>query len=308
MAYYSLNSSPRPTLLGFGVYGRKRYYARIVGVVFVLLIALCGGMVTGRGLARLPQPSVVAAEALPPQPAPTMSAVAATPALPDDSQGLQAAINAWVKTQPSTTKWGVSVSAVDGSNTAASYNATDTFELASIYKLFLIKPLTKQLPAEAWGTTQINGRTYHDCVQAMLKLSDNPCAEAIGNSLGWSVLQRQAAQDGYKHTQLNRTDYLAGTAADTGLLLDRLYHGDGYDAVTRDIALQAMVDTRGSQAVRNACDGCEAVYNKTGDFNGVKHDAALITKNDKTYTVVIFSQNAQWYQLKDLAQTIVEYL
>ena len=127
--------------------------------------------------------------------------------------------------------------------------------------------------------------------------------------LGWTGLHRQNLSDGYNHTVFNRADFLAGTTADTGLLLDRLYHGDGFGAKTREIALGALGKPKKVEAIRKGCgDVCAAVYNKTGDLNGVKNDAAIIEKDGRAYVVVIFSKGANWNQLVEASGLIANYL
>jgi hypothetical protein len=137
----------------------------------------------------------------------------------------------------------------------------------------------------------------------MLAVSDNPCAEAIAGNLGWSTLHRQNLALGYKNTVLNSSENFVSTAADAGKLIDRLYHGKGYDAKTKSIALEALGMQKSVEAIRRACSGC-TVYNKTGDLNGYKHDVAIVEKNGKAYVVVIFSKDTTWAQLTEAASII----
>jgi beta-lactamase class A len=246
------------------------------------------------------------ASALSPSPAPLPKAAApAVLAQSQDSAPLQQELEAFTAGKPS--EWAFYVQSLDSGETMAEVNQTKQFQMASIYKLFLIKPLANKLPAEAWANNSIAGRTYLDCVQAMLAVSDNPCAEAIAGSVGWNNLHKHAQSTGYKSTVLNSTENFVSTASDTGLLLERLYHGDGYDTKTKGIALEALGRKKSVEAVRKACAGC-IVYNKTGDLNGYKHDAAIVEKNGKAYVVVIFSSGASWHQLTEAAGIIAKQL
>lgn len=199
------------------------------------------------------------------------------------------------------------VQSLDNGAVLADINASKQYQMASIYKLFLLQPLAKKVPAEAWGNTKITHRSYLECVHAMLAVSDNPCAEAIADKLNWTAAQKQIKAAGYKTTVINSTEKFHSTAADTALLLDRLYHGDGYDAKTRSIAFEALVKRKSGEAIRKACVDC-TVYNKTGDLNGYRHDAAIVEKNGKSYVVVIFSQGSNWAQLGEAAAIINTHL
>jgi len=214
---------------------------------------------------------------------------------------MQRELEAWIKNKPSS--WAFYVQSVDENEPRASIHENKQFQMASIYKLFLLKPLASKIPAEAWGNSSITDRTYLDCVQAMISVSNNPCAEAIASKLGWTSIHKQTQSDGYKSTSLNSIEKFNSSVADTGLLLDRLFHGDGYDAKTKSIALEALAKRKGAEAIRRACTEC-SVYNKTGDLNGNKHDAAIVEKNGKVYIVVIFSSGATWPQLTEAAKII----
>jgi hypothetical protein len=308
VSYYSIYSTPRLTFVGLKAYKQKQSYSwRYIAAAVLLVATLVASMLAAQTLASArqtttEQPAVTAAAQPPVEP----DNQPAVTAVQDRSQGLKAELDAWIAAQKGS-EWGFYVHSLDNDELEVGIDDTTQFQMASIYKLFLLKPLAQKLPAEAWATTAITERSYLDCVQAMLSVSDNPCAETIAGWLGWSAVHRQAQSDGYRQTVLNRADFLGGTAADTGLLLDRLYHGDGYGAKTRQISLDSLAKTKGSQAIRNACEGC-SVYNKTGDLSGFKHDAAIVEIDGKTYAIVIFSKNSSWLKVTEAAALITRHL
>jgi beta-lactamase class A len=248
-----------------------------------------------QGLAVLPEPSGNEPE----------SAVLAAH---DDFQGgmAQDAAMKWISDQQDST-WGVYVGSVDTGKTLVDINSDKPFELASIYKLFLLQPLAERVPSSQWATTPLDSKNYRDCVVRMLSVSDNPCAETFAQILGWGTIDRRVREAGYRGTDLNRTDYLAGTAADTAELLRRLYSGNGYDDQLKNLALGALKTRSSSEAIRNACPEC-TVYNKTGQYNGMHNDAAIVEKDGQVYTIVIFSKNSNWQQATQLATRIIELL
>lgn len=251
---------------------------------------------------RMPSLQIVPAQQQPQQqPAATVIAPVA-----DRSKEVQAKLEAWVAAQQGS-EWGLYIRSLDNDALQAGVQTGKQFSMASIYKLFLLKPLADTVPAEAWANNQITGKSYQDCVHIMLAVSDNPCAEAIAGRLGWSMVQKQLTNEGYRSTIINDTENFVTTAADTGLLLERLYEGEGYDAKTKEITLNAMGQYKRAEAIRRACDGCR-VMNKTGDLAGAKHDAGIVIKDGKAYVVVILSKDATWNKLAEAAAAITAEL
>lgn len=305
MSYYSLNGAPELTSVSLKAYEQKQTpHWRFVVALSLLLMSASISLVTAKTFGSVEQASSeLSVRNSEPQYKQHIPSVAAAV---DRSPELQRELDAWVSAQKDS-EWAFSVHSLENDELKVAVHEKSQIEMASIYKLFLLKPLAQKIPAEAWAATSITERTYLACVQAMLSLSDNPCAEAIAARLGWTGVHRQLQADGYRQTVVNRTDMFVSTAADTALLLDRLYHGDGYNAKTREIALNALGTVKRTEAIRKACTDCK-VYNKTGDLNGYKHDAAIVEKNDKVYVVVIFSKGASWGQLVESATVISQHL
>lgn len=217
---------------------------------------------------------------------------------------LQADIDTWIQAHKGV-DWSVSVEAVEG-GLSASVNPDKTFTLASIYKLFLLQPLAQKIPSNQWASTPIESKTYADCVDAMLRVSDNACAEAIGNEVGWAKAEKYLRSLGYAKTAFTG-ETTTGTANETVAFLNNLYQSEGFDELTRTSALKAMLAPKKVEGIRLGCTGC-TVYNKTGDLAGYHNDAAIIEKNGKVYTLVIFSKTGSWQQIAELTKVISAHL
>lgn len=304
MSYYDVDTTHHE-FVTYGAYPQKHtVHIRWLIISACMFVLLGISTIVGKTLAGVQQDTIslsVVQGSMTSGPEPGTVSAAASVA-ENRSAELEAKLAAWAEGK--TSDWGFYVHALEGGELQAGYREDEQFDMASIYKLFLIRPLAQKIPAEAWAMTNITERSYLACVQAMLAVSDNPCSEAIAGRLGWSAAQKQLVSDGYKQTLLNRTDKFVSSAADTGLLLDRLYNGDGYDAKTREIALDALGRPKHTEAIRKACIGC-TVYNKTGDIGTAKHDAAIVQKDGKAYVVVIFSKDATWPLMTEAAQLII---
>ncbi len=233
------------------------------------------------------------------QTAPAAAATEKVSSLPDTGD-LQADIDSWIAAHKGV-DWGVSVEAING-DLSASVNADKTYSLASVYKLFLLQPLANKIPSSKWATTNVGSRSYAKCVDSMIRVSDNVCAEAIGRSLGWTKAEKYLRSLGYEKTAFTGTT-TTGTPSETGDLLKNIYTGEGFDELTRSAAMDAMLATKKVEGIRRGCDGC-TVYNKIGDLAGYHNDAAIVEKNGKAYSVVIFSKTGSWQQLAELTKVI----
>lgn len=273
----------------------RNYIALLVlGFVFAGLLGLTIYNMPAVG-ADVPQPAKPAALAIAPE---------LTPKQPVNQ--LQLDVDQWLNRHHKSS-WSVSVRAIKGSDISAGSGAHQKIPLASVYKLFLLQPLMLSAPANTWQNTNLNSRTYADCVDAMLRHSDNPCAEAIGEKVGWSKADKYLNSLGYIQTTFMDRGRASGTAAETSQLLQNIYEGQGFDNAARELALNSMSAPKKKEAVRLSCQECK-VYNKTGDLGSVHNDAAIIEKDGKTYVVVILSDRSNWHEMAELSAVITAHL
>ncbi len=271
----------------------------------VLAVFLLGGIA---GLMSLPpdnsrekkSPSAESHESAAHSPLPNPQVEAVTISR-DVEEQLQAYLASWIQTHPNQ-EWGVYVEGIDG-DFRAGVNANALFELASIYKLFLVAPLAEHLPSTQWGTPFFEGQTYEECVHRMISVSDNPCPRRIVEVIGWRAIAQWAQGQGFVGTDFANSEYFRGSAYDTAMLLKRLYLGEGYDGLTRRIFLDALADQQLTDGIPTGCRGC-MVWSKTGNLDGHKHDAAIIRSRNVTYAVSIMSRNGTWDHIAELTAGI----
>lgn len=220
--------------------------------------------------------------------------------------GLQKVIENWAA-RNSGQSWGVSVERLGKDPIVARYQAHERFYPASLYKLLITQSLSEKLPAEQWGKSKVydhrGAHTYLECVDLMLRISDNACGEAIGNFLNWRNVDGRLSAIGLTNTKLNSHDQRFTTAADMALFM-RLLHDEPI------LSQQAQTNVMDALAVQKYRDGIPAgspgcrVYNKIGDLDGYRHDVALVDCGDITYSLAILSKGGSYAQIADLARTI----
>lgn len=200
--------------------------------------------------------------------------------------------------------WSVAVYDLDANQWLAQFNADQQMESASTYKLFMAYALSKTKPFEQWGVINVEGHTVKDCVDLMLRVSDNPCGEAIGKYVGWGLGDRLIhANGGYAHTKLNAIPGPLTTAADTAQFMVDLYQNKLFDAQTQEFIMSALKNQKYRSAIPAGCSGC-SVHNKTGNSAAVAHDVAIVDDGKHHYVVSIMSETGTYQKIANIERAI----
>ena len=223
---------------------------------------------------------------------------------------LESIFTSWAQAHPEH-QWAMVVRGLDGDKRYGSYRAGEVYNAASIYKLFLTYLLFKEISLDQVGSITVSsqGRSWplEHCLDLALRISDNPCAWAIGNYTGWSPSNPILAQAGFSSTKLDITAGHKTSAEDTADLLEGMYRATLYTAQERDYLLNILRKQSYNQGIPAGCSGC-TVANKTGELPGVKHDAAIVQYNGRAYLVVIFSDGATYPGIAELASQVQAYM
>jgi hypothetical protein len=229
------------------------------------------------------------------------------PETPDKSIQIQAILDSWAKNH-SSQQWSVVVKGLGADTSNASIIANNSFNTASIYKLFLMYPLFQSYTLDSLSSSYINvdGRgsvSLKNCVELMIKNSDNPCGEAVGRRLGWARATTLLRNLGLKSTNLNNPSGITTTAADTALFLEKLYGGKALNTQNQQYVLSLMQQQKYRSGIPAGCPGC-IVSDKTGDAGFVRHDAAIVQYSGGAYVLSIFTNGASYAQIAQLTRQI----
>jgi beta-lactamase class D len=115
--------------------------------------------------------------------------------------------------------------------TQASVNPNVGYDPASVFKLYFTYTLFQNynLDSLSKNTVPVAGRgsiSMKNCLDLMIKNSDNPCGEAMGNRIGWGRTTKALKNIGIVNTDLNNPKGLTTTAADINLYLQKLNNGE----------------------------------------------------------------------------------
>ena len=202
---------------------------------------------------------------------------------------------------------GFGISVIDpGRGITASVNGSKRFEAASTYKLFVAYAVFQQVNAGAmhWNDS-INGKSTEQCFDDMIVKSDNPCAIAFGNKIGWGNIDNMIHAIGFNGTTVSgSTKYT--NAADLAAYLQRLQAGTLLNSGDTDRLVGAMK----RQIYRSGIPAGTGltVADKVGFVDDVIHDAGIVYGPNGPYIMVVMTSNSSWGAIANVARQINTFL
>jgi hypothetical protein len=253
-------------------------------------------------------PSQPALPSLPVQQKPTAVPAVTTPSQTKDSSAkVQAVLNSWAASH-SSQQWSVAMQGLAEDKTQASINLGTKYDPASVFKLYFTYTLFQNysLATLPNNFVKVDGRgtvSMKDCLDLMIKNSDNPCGVAMGNKLGWGKTTKALKGIGILNTDLNSVNGLSTTAGDVNLFLQKLASGKLIQPDAQQYLLSIMQVQKYRSGIPAGCNGC-IVADKIGDLGFVRHDAAIVRYNGGAYTLAIMTNGAPYSQIAQLTSQI----
>lgn len=201
---------------------------------------------------------------------------------------------------------GFGISVMELGGRSANTNGNKRFVAASTYKLFVAYALFKEIEAGrmSWADSIYGGKNTDSCFYAMIHNSDNPCAKAFGDKIGWQNIENQMHALGLTSTELSPSLYT--TANDLALFLYRLENGSLVSGADR----AKLIDVMKGQIYRAGIPAGTklAVADKVGFIDSYIHDAGIVYGARGTYVLVIMTSGSSWGQIADAAAQINTFL
>lgn len=240
------------------------------------------------------------------------SVAKATPVFTGTSAGLQARINDWVMTHNGT--YSVVVKELGGKERSASFRASSSVVAASTYKLFVAYAAYHLSEAGTLDLNQVilEGKTIEQCIQVAIVNSDNNCAIAVAERIGWAQIDAMLAEAGYQNIRLN--NYSApkvydgekiAPASELAKLLEKLHVGTLLNPSNTAKLLGYMKSQVYRQGIPAGAKGA-TVADKVGFLYGYLHDAAIVYTPSSTYVLVIMTDGSSWQNIASLTKAINE--
>lgn len=170
----------------------------------------------------------------------------------------------------------------------ASSNADAVFTSASLYKLFVADAIYHGIDAGTihYADTAGNtGMSVQDCLSAMITVSSNPCGEALAGMVGWDAQNANLHAAGFTHTLLRQSNSEQTSASDVALLLQKLYNGSLVSPTSSNAFINLLKAQQINDRLPVGLPAGVSVAHKTGDLNGLAHDAGIVYAPSGDYIV-----------------------
>lgn len=201
--------------------------------------------------------------------------------------------------------FGISLIELSDKRRRAVYQDDKTFTTASTYKLFVAYSTLKRVEEGAWqwGDQIQGGRNLEKCFDDMIVRSDNACAEAMLQKIGYKAATSEIQALGLKNTTFLKGDTPLTTAGDLSMFNAMLQSGQMLSQqASRDRLLGAMKRNIYRQGIPAGTSS--QVADKVGFLDGLFHDAAIVYGPTGPYILTIMSQGSNWATIADLTRQI----
>lgn len=189
----------------------------------------------------------------------------------------------------------------------ADYQSDEQDFAASLYKLWVAYEGYKKVDDGSFKADEsyISGYTLGECLDAMIRDSYSPCAEAMWAEIGKEELTQKASEYGAKNTDMTS---LRTTAYDVAQILKRIANGEGLSKESKEKYLDSMKtqDALYRRGLPNGFSESVTTYNKVGWNELIQwHDGAIVDfGSDKRLVVVVMSRSAGMANVAALAKAI----
>jgi beta-lactamase class A len=217
--------------------------------------------------------------------------------------GLSALMQNYASSHPGT--YGVALTELSGKYRRATYNGDMSFTTASTYKLFIAYSTLMRIESGVWHwSDQVQGgRDLTKCFDDMIVVSDNECAKALLQKIGYTTITNEMKAAGLVHTSFLGNDGIKTVPSDLALLLAMLQSGQILNQQsTRDILISAMKRNIYRQGIPRGVAGI--VADKVGFLDALLHDAGIVYASSGTYVLVIMTDGASWANIAELTRQI----
>ena len=283
--YYRYNQSVPP----------KHWYQKSIGwfgktVAMVLVLSLVGAggygyAITSKNAQRL------ASESSNPDRLRKVTA-AIEPGTAENIVDVQYVLDRWAKDHSGQT-WSVSVKSIEGPHFSAHLNQDKKYESTDLRALFMALPLYQQVAPEYQKSIQVQdrgvGRTMEACVDKMIRLSDDGCAQAIDLYIDFNKASEALGAVGLTNTTLSRGKPVQTTAADATRYMTAL-HGDSLPRLAKETLLKLFKQQLVRGGVPEGCPGC-IVSNSARFTPRLTFDSAVVDYSGGSYAITIISSS-----------------
>jgi len=203
--------------------------------------------------------------------------------------------------------YGVTVLELGGKARTANSSGDKVYLAASTYKLYVAYAVYQLIDnGEMHWSDTISGLSADTCFEKMIVNSDNACATAFGERVGWQRVEDMAHSVGVSGSTTLSAAAKYTTANDLALYLRKLQDGSLVSAAHQDQLISYMkrqIYRKGVPAGTGV-----PVADKVGFLGSVIHDPSIVYAPGNTYIMVIMTNGSSWASIASVAHDIHAYI
>jgi beta-lactamase class A len=222
-----------------------------------------------------------------------------------DSQAIQAVLDTWQAGHAGNAS--VTVMNSQGDVLAETGDIDQVYFAASLYKLYVAYFGYQQVDAGEVDPQEVyvGSRTRAECLAAMIRSSDSPCAETLWNELGKQNLTDEVQKLGLQNTDMTG---ISTTARDTAQMLALIAQGQGLSSGSQQAYLDSMKDQESlyRRGLPSGFSDSLIVHNKVGWNEQVEwHDASIIVYPDgRQLIIAVLTESVGSKKIAELATAL----
>ncbi len=220
------------------------------------------------------------------------------------------------------------------------YNADDSFPAASLYKLYLLAAVEKEieqgslqsedtLSAKKADLTEKLGSVdfgYDDgeenieysvdeALTRVGRISDNFASLMLAEKIGWGKVQEMADLLGATDTRIK--DPISTTPQDVAMFFKQLNQDQVVSAQSSQKIKELLSLNKINDRIPAKLPGSVAVVHKTGELLHLRHDAGIVSistpRGPRSYVIVVLTNNVQYEDeaislIADISKDVFDYM
>ena len=200
-----------------------------------------------------------------------------------------------------------------------SYNAAESYNTASLYKLFVVYEGYRRLESGEWQTEDVAGSTGYtilECLDLAIRESYSPCAETLWEYIGHAELD-EIIKNEFKITNSDLSHLISNTEDITDMMKIFYNHTDIIDGqliaqIKDSMLVQPSTTYNWRQGLPSGFSKAN-VYNKVGwDYNpdggywNIYHDTAIVEfpEEDRHFIVTVMTNKIPYQKIRQLGTEI----